>query len=583
MTNPPPQNCDKWITPRMIHKPPNSAVRRPPPPQIQQIPNKRLQYSLDEFTQEREGALEEPRVDVQSVHSTQRNPRTGEALEGLAPPALESLAPHNNPLQPVHLEANDTWIAGGGLRLPELEDDDLETYEFLEDDESESLLDYSSDEETTYRIEKPTGNQQTMMLKGPKPGLKIGSINVRGKTITTGAGNDRNKIKLIIKWMSEHKIAILALIDTHWDESTAETIKQTYRNHQILHSNESTNRGGVAFIIDERIAKPESTNLNILIPGRSAELEAKYENQKIHMITVYVPNEKKEKISVIKKLRKAMEKMKNKNDIVLTGDFNMVERETDRSPPHNDDYEIVREMTKLKASLNLVDGWRSTNPGELQYTWKGPSKNDHSFSRIDRIYVNEEMMTYTNEWSIIETEDSLSDHSGVTVTLLEPNPPFIGRGEWRLNLKIMEHPHLIRESTRLIKTLQKDLQKYARKTGKKESKKEKVNATRRTLNPQLAWIRYKEGIQTATKVAQTLRKNAIEKERNEILRISRSLRGKLRDMDVNDEDEGKEIRRQLNENEKKLSEMMEQNRKKAEATVISKLGNAAKKQLRYSS
>jgi len=167
------------------------------------------------------------------------------------------------------------------------------------------------------------------MLKGPKPGLKIGSLNARGKTVTTRSGSDRNKIKLIMKWMSKHKIAILALIDTHWDEPIAETIKQTYRNHQILHSNESTNCGGVAFVIDERIAKIGSINFNILIPGRTAELEVTYENQKIHLVTVYVPNEKKEKISVIKRLRKVMEKMENKSDLVLTRDFNMAECEID--------------------------------------------------------------------------------------------------------------------------------------------------------------------------------------------------------------------------------------------------------------
>jgi len=97
-------------------------------------------------------------VDVQSVHSTQRNPQTGEALEGLASPAPESIAPHNQPLQPAHLKANDTWNTGGGLWLPELEDDIAETYEFPDDDEIESVLDYSLDEEMTYQTGKPTGN-----------------------------------------------------------------------------------------------------------------------------------------------------------------------------------------------------------------------------------------------------------------------------------------------------------------------------------------------------------------------------------------------------------------------------------------
>jgi len=53
------------------------------------------------------------------------------------------------------------------------------------------------------------------------------------------------------------------------------------------------------------------------------------------------------------------------------GDWNFVEDKVDRSPQHNDDLRVTNEMNKLKTSLDLLDGWRSSNPGSRSFTWEG--------------------------------------------------------------------------------------------------------------------------------------------------------------------------------------------------------------------
>lgn len=58
-----------------------------------------------------------------------------------------------------------------------------------------------------------------------------------------------------------------------------------------------------------------------------------------------------------------------------------------------------------------------------------------------------------NEWEIERTDKSMTDHAGVTVKVLEPEAPYMGHGEWRMNLAVLEHAHFVAKSTEAIETL----------------------------------------------------------------------------------------------------------------------------------
>lgn len=224
-------------------------------------------------------------------------------------------------------------------------------------------------------------------------------------------------------------------------------------------------------------------------------------------------------------------------------------------------------MQKLKASLNLSDGWRLANRNDINFTWKGKTNDDTSFARIDRIYASESLLPFTNEWNIILTEDSISDHAAVSVKVLEPDPPIIGTGEWRLNLKVLEHPHFMKEATRLIVKAESDLRKYEAKLNRNKHRSHTENL-RSHINPQLIWVKYKRGLKRAAEEAQAIRRSAILKERRKLERQAKRTKTNLSKNPP--QEEQKTLRTQLANIEKDLSNLMETNREKAEATIAAR-------------
>jgi exonuclease III len=281
-------------------------------------------------------------------------------------------------------EADDPYEIGEGSRWPlEHENTDIEESETEQenanDDEIESVMNDLLQNETVYAPLQPTRHAEAAkrLAKGPKLGKKIGSLNMRGRTFTTGRAKGKDKTGTILKWMRDKKISVLALIDTHWSDEKEERVKETYRKHHFYCSHESTNRGGIAFVIDERNEKPKDVVFRTITPGRTAEIEIRYEHQTLHVVTAYLPNAKQEKIQALRALRHDLEQMADRNNIILTGDFNMVESDIDRNPQHSDEPEVTWEMIRLKAALNLVDGWRDSHKEEIDSTWKGNTSGDY--------------------------------------------------------------------------------------------------------------------------------------------------------------------------------------------------------------
>jgi exonuclease III len=128
------------------------------------------------------------------------------------------------------------------------------------------------------------------------------------------------------------------------------------------------------------------------------------------------------------------------------GDWNFVEDKIDRSPQHDDDHGVMNEMTKLKAEIDLIDGWSATNPEARSFTWEGTTGNDRRkiFSRIDHIYTTKNTWGLTNEYRIINCD--ISDHDGIAVKVRNATAPDTGKGEQKLNLNIIQHPLFKKEA-----------------------------------------------------------------------------------------------------------------------------------------
>ncbi|CAG8676568.1 14112_t:CDS:2, partial [Acaulospora colombiana] len=290
--------------------------------------------------------------------------------------------------------------------------------------------------------------------------------------------------------------------------------------------------------------------------------------QKIRIATIYVPNDRIEKINALNTLREEIRKTENAHKIILTGDFNMVEEERDRYPIHEDDKQVCKTMKKLKTNLGLIDGWRETHEDDIAFTWKGKSGEEAVFARIDRIYASARMMHLMNEWEIKEIESQISDHQAVTVKILEPDPPLIGKGEWRLALHTMEHKHFKTEAEIVLNKAARSIEKYHRIEYRTSKNPELLKHERMRINPQMIWENYKQGIRRAAMEAETIRNKAIRKEINEYQRQARKIRVQMKK--GRGIEEQKTLRKALDEAEKKISKTKTKFREKAEATIEAK-------------
>ena len=173
----------------------------------------------------------------------------------------------------------------------------------------------------------------------------------------------------------------------------------------------------------------------------------------------------------------------------------------DRSPQHDDDKGMTREMSKLKASLDLIDRWRAMNPDEQKFTWEGTSGNGgrkRIFSRLDRIYTSRKTWEITNEYKIINC--NISDHDRVTTMIREALSPQTGKEEPNLNMNIMKNPLFREETYRLTVKLENQIRKYHKLAAQKDKpdKLTKLTKLRSYCNPQKSWMEYKDRILAAS-------------------------------------------------------------------------------------
>ncbi len=130
------------------------------------------------------------------------------------------------------------------------------------------------------------------------------------------------------------------------------------------------------------------------------------------------------------------------NSDFMLGDTNIVEDMTDRLPCHKDNTNATQALAELKNHLQLKDGWREINPTTTAFTFMQLSTG--SQSRIDRIYIANELASSCRNWGIKATHIP-TDHKMVTVELIDLKAPYIGRGRWTMPLYLLKNKKLMKE------------------------------------------------------------------------------------------------------------------------------------------
>ncbi|KAF8191388.1 Endonuclease/exonuclease/phosphatase, partial [Pholiota molesta] len=267
--------------------------------------------------------------------------------------------------------------------------------------------------------------------------LKIATLNIRGAGSPTTAHKWR-ELNHRIKFES---LSIVALQETHSlsDEKLDElNNKHGYRMH-ILHSGDPDHpqARGIAVVLNKYTTRWQEAKAKVVIPGRAMRVELPWnEERKLNILAIYAPNTTAENTAFWKELNhKWIEGNIPKPDIML-GDFNIVEESIDREPKRRDPRGATEALDELKSTLKLVDAWRLDHPKTEVFTWEQTPTRE-SKSRIDRIYLSNDLRPHTYEWAIDHTEIR-TDHKMVSVKIYNPIAPIIGKGRWSIPLHLLK-------------------------------------------------------------------------------------------------------------------------------------------------
>ena len=348
------------------------------------------------------------------------------------------------------------------------------------------LLQHGTTNANPRRNAQPTNDGDELRQHRPprtspasRASLKIASLNICGRTANAD-GVRQEKWFEINRLMTEHQLGILAVQETHMTDELERSFRQLFsRSLDLYHSPSpvSTNAAGVAIVINKSTIKTDSLSHHTLIEGRAILTELPWQtDESLRILVVYAPNHPRDNQLFWEQLTEIFECNPKLNPDVILGDLNIVEDGLDRAPGHMDDASAVEALRILKDQVGVADGWRRTNPDWRSFTYT--HKANGSQSRIDRIYVAEEMLLQSTEWKI-ETTSILTDHRMISARISTATSPLIGRGRWAIPLYVLEDENTWKEVCTLAKQLEDDIE---------TAKFRRTDST----NPQTLYQKFKE-------------------------------------------------------------------------------------------
>ena len=250
--------------------------------------------------------------------------------------------------------------------------------------------------------------------------------------------------------MRERNLGILAIQETHLTDDLANQFNTLFGDKFALyHSPDPENRNarGIALILNKRFINTQGIITTTMIPGRAILMSLPWHNDaKINILAVYSPNSPQE----IRDFWKSISEKTNSDPLlrpnIALGDFNLVEDPIDRILSRPDDPQATDNLREFRTKHDLVDGWRRANPDEKGYSWIRDS--DGTQSRIDRIYINEELFDSCGEWKI-EPAPIPTDHDLISARISTPTSPEIGRGRWAVPTRLIKNKTIKAEIQKL--------------------------------------------------------------------------------------------------------------------------------------
>ena len=260
--------------------------------------------------------------------------------------------------------------------------------------------------------------------------------------------------------MNTHRVAVLAVQETHLMDELAETFSTLFETRlKMFHSPlpETNNAAGVAIVINKSLVDSGGVTCEVLIPGRAILATIPWHaGSTMKVLNVYAPNSPCNNELFWEELDVITSTNASRRPDVMLGDFNLVEDSLDRIPCHPDSANAVAALGVLKGNLDLVDGWRRTFPDRREYSHLHTP--NASQGRIDRIYVTSDLLGPATDWEISSTTVE-TDHWMVSAKVTTPEAPEIGRGRWQIPTYLLDNDGILESINTLGKRAQDEMER----------------------------------------------------------------------------------------------------------------------------
>ena len=133
--------------------------------------------------------------------------------------------------------------------------------------------------------------------KNMRANINIATLNMNGLTAPTNRMTCTEKWSMVNQTLNKHKIAVLALQETHLDQEMAERIRESFGKKMEIRFSMDPNSpravAGVAFVINKSLIAPKSIRMYELLAGRALALEIDWlEKEMTKLVNIYAPNRK---------------------------------------------------------------------------------------------------------------------------------------------------------------------------------------------------------------------------------------------------------------------------------------------------
>lgn len=187
----------------------------------------------------------------------------------------------------------------------------------------------------------------------------IGSINIHG-------GRDKHKRALVSEIVSQNKIDVLFLQETHSDQADEVDWGLWWEGPHVLSHGTSVS-AGVA-ILCRATANAVMLSVSEVVKGRLLIVRAEMNGSVLCIVNIYAPNQGSDRVGLFTKIQSELRNY-SQDHIILGGDFNCTADFTqDRTneEPHPQSSQCLKQTI---TDLDLFDTWRLKHPHTRQYTW----------------------------------------------------------------------------------------------------------------------------------------------------------------------------------------------------------------------